>query len=79
MNCIRCGGCCKSIPCYFAQIYYNLTKKNKGKCPELVREQNGKYICQRMLWDTTLKREMLGTGCHYPEFREGLQRLNTGR
>ena len=70
MECVRCGGCCKAVPCYFAQIYYNITAQNKMRCPELTRNKDKTYTCKRMLWDTTLKRELLGTGCHYPEYRK---------
>jgi len=69
MKCIRCGGCCKTVPCYFAQIYYNLTAQTKTLCPELAQNKDGTYTCKRMLWDVTLKGALLGTGCHYPEYR----------
>ena len=70
MDCIRCGGCCKVIPCYWAQLWYGITESNLSPCPDLRREESGIYTCLRIKKSGLMKREMLGTGCHYPEFRK---------
>ena len=78
--CIRCGGCCQSIPCIFAQVFYGL--KCKGdKCPALKIGLDGKYLCGLMQYKPScnnpvetgmrivIRSEMMNTGCDNPEFR----------
>lgn len=70
-ECIRCGGCCLTIPCCFAQIQYGLTKDTKD-CPDLQQNMDGTYTCRVMWRNNIFRHEMLGTGCHYPEYRKEL-------
>ena len=69
MNCIRCGQCCLHIPCYWGQLWHGLTKANNQGCPDLQLNKDGSYTCLMMSTHSLMKREMLGTGCHYPEWR----------
>lgn len=67
-KCIRCGGCCKAIPCLFAQLYYGLWDKEQ-QCPALKDNGDGTTTCLRMKGNALLRVELLGTGCDYPEGR----------
>ena len=78
MKCIRCGGCCKAIPCWFAQITYQITEENKKPCPALSENPDGTCTCLRMAMNDYMRWVMLGTGCHTPEFRiEKVSNLET--
>ncbi len=68
--CIRCGGCCKAVPCYLAQIWWGLTRESGRSCPELQENDGGTYTCLAMAKNDMMRREILGTGCHYPEWRQ---------
>lgn len=67
-TCIRCGQCCLTIPCFWAQMWHGLTKES-DKCPRLELLPDGKYNCTMMKQNSTMRHEMLKTGCHYPEWR----------
>jgi hypothetical protein len=77
MKCIRCGGCCLHTPCYWAQLQWQIHEQQNpykaGKvCPALQKEKDGTYTCLHMYLSNDMRREMLGTGCHYPEYRRVL-------
>jgi hypothetical protein len=67
-KCIRCGQCCLHIPCFWAQLWHGLTEEN-SQCPDLKRNEDGTYTCLMMKRDEAMRLAMLGTGCHYPEWR----------
>lgn len=73
MDCIRCGQCCLHTPCYLARVRYGL-KMGDG-CPEL-SEQDGIYSCCLIKKDSFARRELLETGCHYPEWRREIAIAN---
>ncbi len=66
MDCIRCGGCCKTLPCWFAQINYRIDEHNKKPCPALQRNGDGTYTCLRMATDENMRHEFIGTGAFAP-------------
>lgn len=61
-ECLRCGKCCQRIPCMKAQRLYGLTKTNK-KCPDLIKDKDGKYTCLRFKLDEEFKASMLNGMC----------------
>ena len=77
-RCIRCGQCCLHVPCWWAQIWYGLDENN-SHCPDLKRGEDGFYMCLMMSKCTGHRKEMLGTGCWYPEWRGVKLQLTGGK
>lgn len=67
IDCVRCGRCCLSIPCYWAQMKYDISAVNNRQCPDLIDNGDLTYTCGQMVVNPILRRELLGTGCHYNE------------
>jgi hypothetical protein len=65
-ECVRCGECCRRIPCEFAQMRFHLKKGDK--CPSLVYD-GAPYTCMWIHEDTWFKNIMVGSGCDYPEWQ----------
>jgi hypothetical protein len=65
IKCTRCGECCKTVPCIFAQIKYCITKFDNKPCPEL-RYENGLAVCDWIEREDWMKEAMIGTGCDKP-------------
>ena len=64
-KCKRCGKCCLSIPCVFAQVRYSLTSKSKEVCPELVSDSGG-YKCLLVDKDPEVKVVLITGDCDDP-------------
>ncbi len=63
--CTRCGKCCLTIPCIFAQIRYKLSSKSKIQCPELVKESDG-YRCLLIEKDDMVRNTLITGDCDDP-------------
>ena len=68
--CIRCGGCCKAIPCTFSQMWYGISESFQLLCPDLEKKRDGTFSCGMMATHSGAREAMLGTGCHYLEWRK---------
>lgn len=75
VECIRCGGCCKALPCWFAQIVFDIREVAHKPCPELRQNKDNTFTCLAMSKNDRLRREMIGSGCHNPEFRINLVKV----
>ena len=64
-KCKRCGKCCLTIPCVFAQARYHLTSKSKEVCPELVSDSDG-YKCLLIERDSEVKALLITDDCDDP-------------
>ena len=64
-KCKRCGKCCLTIPCVFAQALYHLTSKSKEVCPELVSDSDG-YKCLLVDKDSEAKVVLITGDCDDP-------------
>ena len=64
-KCSRCGVCCLTIPCVFAQVRYHLTSKSKEVCPELVRDGDG-YKCLLIERDAEVRDALMTGDCDDP-------------
>ena len=64
-KCSRCGVCCLTIPCVFAQVRYHLTSKSKERCPELVNDGDG-YKCLLIKRDPEAKAALITGDCDDP-------------
>lgn len=68
MSCVRCGECCKHIPCYFAQLRYHITKKGET-CPALIFD-GAPFTCMWQLEDKEFRDYMNSGECDYPEWQK---------
>lgn len=66
MECIRCGGCCKSAPCTYGRARHRIAKGQS--CPDLVLKNEG-YSCLLIEQSPCVREEFVGTGCHFPGYR----------
>ena len=64
-KCKRCGKCCLTIPCVFAQVMYHLTSKSKEVCPELVNDGN-RYRCLLIERDPEARATLMTDDCDDP-------------
>jgi hypothetical protein len=70
-ECTRCGECCKTVPCIFAQIKYCITEFDGKPCPELHFEK-GLAVCDWIEREDWMKEAMVGTGCDKPTGKAGM-------
>ena len=77
VKCTRCGECCKTVPCIFAQMRFGIDEWNGKACPEF-KEENGTTTCLWIERDPWMKANFLGTGCEKPVYAkkpEGMMSL----
>jgi hypothetical protein len=60
-ECKRCGECCLSTPCIFAQMRRNISENNPQPCPDLIKTDEG-YSC-KLIESDELIRHILLDGC----------------
>ena len=64
--CKRCGKCCLTIPCVFAQAKYNISKGSGKVCPALARDGMG-YKCLLIERDAEVRAILLDNQCDDPD------------
>lgn len=64
--CKRCGKCCLSVPCIFAQVKYNITTGSKRQCPSLIEVKEGKYKCALIERDPEVAEVLISGRCDDP-------------
>lgn len=62
VECKRCGECCLSTPCIFAQMRHNISKKNMISCPDLIKREDG-YSCKLIESDPIIASILLDGMC----------------
>lgn len=65
LECKRCGKCCLTIPCIFAQVKHGITSKNGTICPELLAKDSG-YTCLLIERDVEAREVLLSGDCDDP-------------
>lgn len=64
-ECTRCGECCKTVPCIFAQVRFGVDDWKGKQCPEFKME-NGIAYCEWIEREDWMKEAFVGTGCEKP-------------
>jgi hypothetical protein len=64
-KCKKCGQCCLTIPCIFAQVKYLLAKGDTRRCPDL-HEANGFYACRLIERDQKVRETLIDGFCDHP-------------
>lgn len=64
-TCKRCGKCCLTIPCIFAQFKYLITSRDNKVCPSLIKTKDG-YECQLIKDDPKIRETLLSGDCDDP-------------
>ena len=65
--CKRCGKCCLTVPCVFAQVKYNIHKGSTETCPELVKDESGLYKCLLIERDIEVREILISGDCDDPK------------
>jgi len=74
-KCARCGKCCLTVPCIFAQVKYNITSGNGKVCPELVKDDSG-YRCLLIERDAEARGVLLSGDCDDPALSHLKRKFN---
>lgn len=64
-KCTRCGKCCLTVPCIFAQVKYNITSRNRKMCPEL-KKNGSDYKCLLIERDSEVRGVLISGDCDSP-------------
>ena len=64
-HCERCGKCCLTVPCVFAQVKYGITKSSGKVCPDLKKNGAG-YICLMVDRDPEARKRLITGYCDHP-------------
>jgi hypothetical protein len=68
-KCNRCGKCCLTIPCIFAQVRHGIDSSSPKPCPDLVKTKTG-YKCKMISKDKEMQIVLLDGSCDDPKLAD---------